>query len=92
MEKHRVTVHGEVEGATIEPPVEAEDVTQAEPVVPEVVSEAVTLKFRVPVQVTINGKHYPEVEGKVIEAPSIEIAAEIVRIIRESALGDVLER
>ncbi len=86
MEKHMLT-HGQVVELPVGngvPPVEAGNVAQAEPI-----SEKIVLRFKVPVEVTINSIKY---EGKVIEAPNMEIASEIVRIIRESAYGDVLER
>lgn len=57
-----------------------------------VAEEKIILRFKVPVQVTINGIKYPETEGRVIEAPNLTIATEIVRIIRDSQFGDVLER
>lgn len=84
MEKHVNTFHQE-NTPTVEPVVEPV-VVQAEPIV---VSEKITLRFRSPVEVTINSKKY---EGKIIEAPNIEVASEIVRLVRESAYGDILER
>lgn len=88
MEKHLLTHEAPVEGNGVAP---AEVVAPVEAVAPvaEPVSEKVVLRFKVPVEVAINGVKY---EGKVIEAPNMSIATEIARIIRESAYGDVLER
>jgi hypothetical protein len=52
-----------------------------ESVVPFVVSDSVELHFQRPIEIYINGKPYI---GKTVKAPTIEIAAEIVRIAREA--------
>lgn len=70
----------------------APDLLAIQPDPEPVASEKIILRFSRPVQVIINGIKYPEVDGKVIEAPNIAVATEIVRIVRESQYGDVLER
>lgn len=62
--------------------------------VAETQSNKITLRFKQPIEVFINSKPYV---GRVIEVEDISIAAEIVRIARESAIsmgkdGDILER
>lgn len=99
MTKHLASVHEVMEVS--ESPVEQSAEVS---VVPEVVAEApsapvetqgvpvdtrITLRFKVPVEVAINGIKY---EGRIIKVPDMSIASEIVRIVRESAYGDVLER
>lgn len=83
MERHMLT-HSE-------PQVQSDQPVTPEPVA-TVAEEKVVLRFKVPVQVTINGVKYPETEGRVIEAPNLTIATEIVRLVRDSQYGDVLER
>jgi len=73
-----------VSPAVEEKPVEAVTVTPQ----PEVVPEKITLRFKIPVEVMINGVHY---SGKVVEVNNLEIASEVVRIAREAFGNDILE-
>ena len=94
-EKHLKAVHGsekEVsEDEKKEAPVEEAPVEAvAEEVKPETEAESnkIILKFREPVEVTINGHRYA---GTNVEVPNISLASEIVRIAREAYGSNVLE-
>lgn len=92
-EKHYSKVH--VEPTEVETEVKVEPVeVETEVVVPEVKSEKITLRFKAPIEVAINSVPYV---GRIVEAPNMNVAAEIVRLVRDSNIsrgldGDVLER
>jgi hypothetical protein len=54
---------------------------------PEKPVEGIVLKFKRPIEVGINGVHY---DGTEVIAPSLAIAAEIIRIAREAFGSDIL--
>ena len=78
-EKHMKTHEIDVEPVKVEEVPEVPEVRGEDPVKP--VTDEITLHFRKPVEVYINGKAYV---GKDIVVPNMSIAAEIVRISREA--------
>jgi len=89
LRRHMIKSHAVEEVLTPVIPIVSEPVQVAEPVeVPIIDSQKVTLRFSKSVEITINGVQY---FGKIVEAPNMEIAAEIVRIAREAYGREVLE-
>lgn len=69
----------EIDVEPVESKIEVPEVRGEDPVKP--MTDEITLHFRKPVEVYINGKAYL---GKDIVVPNMSIAAEIVRISREA--------